>query len=166
VRPKSSIFNTVTLEPSVPFRMAIMSELMRDIRYGLRVLRKSPGFTAVALAALALGIGANSAIFSVVNSVLLRPLPYRDAGRVGIVFEASPAQGWQQIGLSGPDFVEFREQAKSLDDMALIERGSGTVLGFGEPMQAPGLRVTTNLFRMLGKQPMLGRDFREGEGWQ
>jgi putative ABC transport system permease protein len=143
-----------------------MSELLRDIRYGLRLLRKSPGFTAVALAALALGIGANSAIFSVVNSVLLRPLPYRDSGRVGIVFESSSAQGWQQIGISGPDYADFREQAKSLDDMALIENGTGTVLGFGEPIQAPGLRVTTNVFRMLGKKPMLGRDFNADEGFE
>jgi putative ABC transport system permease protein len=146
--------------------MLIMSELMRDIRYGLRLLRKSPGFTAVALAALALGIGANSAIFSVVNSVLLRPLPYRDSGRVGIVFESSPAQGWQQIGLSGPDYADFREQAKSLDDLALLENGSGTVLGLGEPIQAPALRVTTNMFRLLGKKPMLGRDFNPGEGFE
>jgi len=143
-----------------------MSELLRDLRYGLRLLRKSPGFTAVALAALALGIGANTAIFSVVNSVLLRPLPYRDASRVGIIFESSPTQGWQQIGLSGPDYADFREQAKSLDDLALIERGSGTLLGFGEPIQAPGLRVTTNLFRLLGKKPMLGRDFNLNEGFE
>jgi putative ABC transport system permease protein len=144
----------------------IMSELLRDIRYGLRLLRKSPGFTAVALAALALGIGANSAIFSVVNSVLLRPLPYRDSGRIGVVFEASPAQGWSQIGISGPDYADLREQAKSLDDLALIENGTGTVLGFGEPRQAPGLRVTTNVFRMLGKKPMLGRDFTPAEGFE
>ncbi|MGA3026054.1 MAG: ABC transporter permease [Bryobacteraceae bacterium] len=143
-----------------------MSELIRDIRFGLRLLRKSPGFTAVALAALALGIGANSAIFSVVNSVLLRPLPYADSGRIGVIFEASPAQGWQQIGISGPDFADIREQAKSLDDLALIENGTGTVLGFGEPIQAPGLRVTTNVFRLLGKKPMLGRDFNPGEGFE
>ena len=143
-----------------------MSELLRDIRYGLRLLRRSPGFTAVALSALALGIAANSAIFSVVNSVLLRPLPYPESSRVGIIFEASPAQGWQQIGISGPDYAEFREQAKSLDDVALIERGTGTVLGFGEPIQAPGLRVTNNLFRLLGKKPMLGRDFTPEEGFE
>ena len=143
-----------------------MSELMRDLRYGLRVLRRSPGFTAVALTALALGIGANSAIFSVVNSVLLRPLPYRDAGRVGILFEASPAQGWSEIGISGPDYADFREQAKSLKEMALLQPGSGTLLGFGEPIQAPGLRVTTNLFQLLGKKPMLGRDFHPDEGFE
>ena len=143
-----------------------MSELMRDLKYGFRLLRRSPGFTTVALIALALGIGANSAIFSIVNSVLIRPLPYPDSKRIGFVFEASPAQGWQLIGPSGPDYADFREQTKSLDDLALIEPGTGTVLGLGEPRQLPGLRVTTNLFRLLGAKPILGRDFNAGEGFE
>lgn len=143
-----------------------MSDLMRDLQYGFRVLWRSPAFTAIALAALAIGIGANSAIFSVVNSVLIRPLPYRNPSNVGLIFEDSPAQNWHLIGPSGPDFADFREQANSLADLALIEPGTGTVLGRGEPQQLPGLRVTTNLFRLLGSKPMLGRDFTSAEGFE
>jgi len=143
-----------------------MSELMRDLRYGFRLLRRSPGFTAIAVGALALGIGANSAIFSLVNSVLIRPLPYPDSNRIGFVFESSPAQGWQLIGPSGPDYADFREQTKSLDELALIEPGTGTLLGLGEPRQLPGLRVTTDLFHLLGAKPMLGRDFNASEGFE
>lgn len=140
--------------------------LVEDVRYAFRLLRRSPGFTAVAVAALALGIGANSAIFSVVNAVLVRPLPYAAADRIGIIWEKSPGQGWNRINPSGPDAMDFKEQATTLAALAVAETGSATVNGFGEPQQVPGMRVSTNFFAMLGIQPMLGRDFSESEGFK
>src|SRR5690349_21405424 len=111
-----------------------MGTQMQDLRYAWRVLRKSPGFATVAVIALALGIGANTAIFSVVDSVLLRPLPYRDAGRLVVVWEKSPQEG-NRVGLSGPDFIDYTSQNRSFDQMAVIEAGTGTVSGIGEPQQ-------------------------------
>ncbi len=143
---------------------AIISH-MQDLRYAIRLMLKSPGFTSVAIIALALGIGANTAIFSVVNSVLLRPLPYRDANRLAVVWETNMAQGWNRMGPSGPNYLDFRDQSKSFEDLALLEPGTGTVTGFGEPKQVPALRVTTNFLTVLGVKPMLGRNFSEAEGW-
>ena len=143
-----------------------METVLHDVRYALRTLRKNPGFTVVAVLALALGIGANTAIFSVVNSVLLRPLPYDHPERLVIVWESSPAQGWNRIGISGPDFVEFKKNNHSFEDMVLMEGGSGTLTGFGEPQQVPGLRASSNFLRFLGVKVALGRDFEPNEGWQ
>ncbi len=140
--------------------------IIDDLRYALRLLRRSPGFTTVAIAALALGIGANTAMFSVVNAVLIRPLPYAAAERVGIIWEKSSGQGWNRINPSGPDAMDFKEQATTLEQLAIIEAGSGTVNGIGEPQQLPGMRISTNLFSMLGIKPLFGRDFKDGEGWK
>ena len=143
-----------------------MPEMKQEVRYAFRLMRKSPGFTAIAVIALGLGIGANTALFSVVNSVLFRPLPYPDADRVGIIWEKSPGQGWNRINPSAPNFLDWREQSRSFQQMVLLEPGSGTVTGFGEPQQITGMRVTTNLLSFLGVKPMLGRDFTPREGWQ
>ncbi|HWB99855.1 MAG TPA: ABC transporter permease, partial [Bryobacteraceae bacterium] len=143
----------------------MMANLLDDSRYTLRILRKNPGFTLVAVLALALGIGANTAIFSVVNSVLLRPLPYRHPEQLTIVWESSRGQGWNRIGPSGPDFVEFRRRNRSFSDLTLIEAGTGTITGFGEPQQLPGLRVSNNFLSFLGVKVALGRDFTPQEGW-
>jgi putative ABC transport system permease protein len=142
-----------------------MQTFLQDLRFAVRLLWKSPGFTAVAIVALALGIGANTAIFSVVNSVLLRPLPYRDADRMAIVWETNKAQGWGRMGPSGPNYLDFRDQSKSFEDLALLEQGTGTVTGFGEPRQVPALRVSTNFLPVLGVRPTLGRNFAPAEGW-
>ena len=141
-----------------------MGTLIQDLHYALRVLRKSPGFSTVAVIALALGIGANTAIFSVVDSVLLRPLPYRDAGRLVVVWEKSPQEG-NRVGLSGPDFVDYSNQNRSFDQMAAIEAGTGTVSGFGEPQQIPAIRASINYLSLFGVKPALGRDFLAAEGW-
>jgi len=143
-----------------------MSTLAQDVRYGFRLLRKSPGFSLVAIAALALGIGGNTAIFSIVNTILLRPLPYPGADRIGMLWENSPGQGWKRMQSTGPNFVDYRSQTRSFEQLALLEVGSGTITGMGEPIQAPGLRVTTNFFSLLGQKPMLGRDFLPTESWQ
>jgi putative ABC transport system permease protein len=139
--------------------------MLNDLRFAIRLLWKSPGFTTVAVVALALGIGANTAIFSLVNSVLLRPLPFRDSGRLAIFWETDPAQGFNRQGPSGPNYIDFRDQSKSFEDMALLEQGTGTLTGFGEPQQIPALRVTRSFLPVLGFTPILGRNFSVSETW-
>ncbi len=136
---------------------------MRDFRHAARVLKNSPGFTAVALLVLALGIGANTAIFSVVNSLLLRPIPFKGADRIVVVWETHGATGVGRTGVSGPNFMDWREHSTVFEEMALFEPGTGTLTGVGEPEQFPGLRVTTNFAEMLGVKVQLGRGFRPGE---
>jgi putative ABC transport system permease protein len=141
-----------------------MITLLRDLRYATRTLRKMPGFTIVALLVLALGIGANTAIFSVVNSVLLRPLPYPGADRLALIWETDLKDGIKQEGPSGPNFLDWQEQSRSFEEMSLLEVGTGTVTGEGEPEQVVGLRVTTNFLSMLGARTVLGRAFTPAEG--
>ncbi len=123
-----------------------------------------PGFSVVALLVLALGIGANTAIFSLVNSVVLRPLPYPGADRLALIWETDLKDGIKREGPSGPNFLDWREQSHSFEDMALLEVGTGTVTGGGEPEQVAGLRVTTNFLSMLGARTVLGRGFTAAEG--
>ena len=141
-----------------------MPNLLRDLRYSLRTLRKMPGFTVVALLVLALGIGANTAIFSVVNAVLLRPLPYPGADRLALIWETDLKDGIKREGPSGPNFLDWKEQSQSFEEMALLEVGTGTITGEGEPEQVTGLRVTTNFLSMLGARTILGRGFTAAEG--
>jgi putative ABC transport system permease protein len=135
-----------------------------DFRYAVRMMERNRWFTAVVLSVLALGIGANTAIFSVVESILLRPLPFPDADRLAFVWETSPKSP-TRIGPSGPNYLDFKEHSASFDDMAAIELGSGTVTGLGEPQQVPALRVSTNYLSVLGIRPIRGRDFQLGEAW-
>jgi len=141
-----------------------MPDLTRDLRYGLRVLRNSPGFTLVALLALALGIGANSAIFSVVDSVLLRPLPVPGAREVMVIWENNTGQGWNRTGPAGPNFFDWREQNHSFSEMTALDWGTATITGFGEPEQVPGMRVTANYFDFLRAEAAVGRTFVPAEG--
>jgi putative ABC transport system permease protein len=142
-----------------------MPSLLKDLRYSFRTLCKMPGFTIVALLVLALGIGANTAIFSVVNSVVLRPLPYPDANRLALIWETDLKDGIKREGPSGPNFLDWKEQSQSFEEMALLEVGTGTVTGEGsEPEQVTGLRVTTNFLSMLGARTILGRGFTAAEG--
>ena len=141
-----------------------MFTLLRDLRHSLRALRKMPGFTIVALLVLALGIGANTAIFSVVNSVLLRPLPYPGSDRLTMIWETDLKDGVKREGPSGPNFLDWKEQSQSFEEMALLEVGTGTVTGEGEAEQVVGLRVTTNFLTMLGARTVLGRGFTVAEG--
>ena len=141
-----------------------MSTFLRDLRYSWRALRKMPGFTIVALLVLALGIGANTAIFSVVNSVVLRPLPYPGADRLTLIWETDLKDGIRREGPSGPNFLDWKEQNRCFEDMSLLEVGTGTLTGEGEPEQVTGLRVTTNFLSMLGARTVLGRGFTAAEG--
>lgn len=141
-----------------------MTNILGDLRYSYRTLRRAPGFTVVALLVLGLGIGANTAIFSVVNSVILRPLPYPGADRLALIWETDLKDGIQREGPSAPNYFDWKEQSRSFEDMALLEVGTGTVTGVAEPEQVVGLRVTTNFLSLLGARTVVGRGFTEAEG--
>jgi putative ABC transport system permease protein len=145
-------------------RLAVfISNLWQDARYGARMLRKNAGFTMVIVLTLALGIGANTAIFSVVSAVLLQPLPYKDSGRLVQVWEKNPKRGFPQFSVSPPDFLDWKEQNHSFEQMAAIVGGDYTLTGVGEPSRLHGVDVSTNLFSLLETQVQLGRDFLPGE---
>ena len=140
-----------------------MNALVQDVRYGIRMLARNPGFTAVAVLTLALGIGANAAIFSVVNTVLLQRLPVRAADRLLVIWIRNLAHGWSRVGPTGRDYLDWKEQNKSFEDLFLFEHGTGTITGVGEPEQVAGLRVTTNFGDFFGIKPVVGRTFRLDE---
>jgi putative ABC transport system permease protein len=140
-----------------------MGNLWQDIRYGLRTLLKSPGFTLVALTALALGIGANTAIFSVVNAVLLRSLPYRDSGQLMIVWEVNRAREGRNNVASPANFLDWREQAGSFQEMAAFYDAAFNLTGEGNPEEIPAQVTSGNLLTMLGTEPALGRVYTNEE---
>src|SRR4051794_27536971 len=118
----------------------MMKTLLQDLRYGARMLVKSPGFTAVAVVALALGIGANTAIFSVVNGVLLRPLPYKEADRLVTIFGAD--KRFRQTAVSPADFVEWRNQNTAFEDLSVYSGGSFNLAGGDQPARVDGIAVS------------------------
>jgi putative ABC transport system permease protein len=140
-----------------------MSTLLQDLRYGLRMLAKNPGFTAVAVVTLALGIGANTAIFSVVNAALLRPLPYSDPSRLVYVWSAEKARGINQSTVSIPDLHDWQQQNHVFDGMAGWWTGTYNLSGGDEPQQVDGWTVSPNFFDVLGAKPELGRTFAPDE---
>ena len=133
--------------------------MLTDLRYALRTLRKSPGFTFVAMLTLALGIGANAAIFSVVNSVLLRPLPYREAERLVTVDHLYPSLKGLEAGASAPGFADIRDRAKSFSGVAVETGWQPNLTGQGEPERLTGARASGQYFSTLGVRPALGRAF-------
>ena len=135
----------------------------QDLRFGLRTLRKSPRFTAVALLTLALGIGANTAIFSLVNTVLLQRLPIRASNRLAVIWVNNMKNGWSRVGPSGQDYLDWKQRSRSFEDLFLFEHGTGTIVGAGEPEQVAGLRVTSNFGEFFGIKPLLGRTFHLDE---
>jgi len=137
-----------------------------DLRYTLRQLRKSPGFTAVAVITLTLGIGANTAIFSVVNAVLLRPLPYPKAHQLVMVWEQNPHRGWFENIVSGQNFLNWRKQNQVFDGMAAFESNFFNITGNHPAEEIAGERVSANLFSVLGVQPLRGRLFLPEENTQ
>ncbi|MGI8995222.1 MAG: ADOP family duplicated permease [Pyrinomonadaceae bacterium] len=141
----------------------MLETLLQDIRYGARVLAKHKGFTAVAVITLALGIGANTAIFSVVNELLLRPLPYRDAERLVMLWEIT-SEGRHQNTTSRANFRGWREQNTAFEGMAAFSDQRLTLTGDGEPEEVSVQLATPELFRVLGVEPLLGRGLtQEGE---
>jgi predicted permease len=141
-----------------------MTALIQDLRYGLRMLAKNPGFTAVALLALALGIGANTAIFSVVNGVLLRPLPYPDPARLMMIYEKT--SDFSQSSVSYPDFLDWQRENHSFTDMACYRSNDFNFTGSGQPEHLQGEHVSASLLPVLGVNPLLGRNFLPQEDQQ
>jgi predicted permease len=138
-----------------------LEQLLQDIRFGLRILRKSPGFTAVAILTLALGIGANTAIFSVVNAVLLQPLPYPNAKRLAMIWST---WGNETRGpASGPELMELRNRSRAFEEIAGIWVTGGTITGTAEPEQVRLALTTANFLPLLAEKPQLGRFFAPGE---
>src|SRR5262245_61490828 len=139
-----------------------MQTLLQDLRYGARMLAKSPSYTLIAVITLALGIGATTTIFSFVNGILLRPLPYRDSERLVLVSEISARRG-PMGGISFPNLLDWREQNQVFTGISAWGGGGYTLTGNGDPEQLPGSNISYNAFEILGVSPMLGRTFREEE---
>jgi putative ABC transport system permease protein len=133
----------------------------QDARFGVRMLRKSPGFTAVALLTLALGIGANTAIFSVVYAVLLRPLPFRDVSQLVAMNETTPRVG--TVSVSYMNFLDWRAESRAFSEMAIVCGTSFNMAGISQPENIHGEAVSPNFLSMLGVKPALGRDFAASE---
>src|SRR5262249_53381788 len=146
--PKSAIRNR---------RVGFMQTAWQDLRYGARMLFKKPGFTLIAVLTLALGIGANTAIFSVVNAVLLRALPYPQPERLLVLAEKT--RSGQRLGIAYPNFQDWRERAQSFSEMAGLRGTLFNLTGVDRPVRLQGRQVSWNFFRMLGVQPQLGRIF-------
>ena len=142
-----------------------MGTLMQNLRYAFRALRNSPGFTAVVVLTLALGVGANTAIFSVVYSALLRPLPYREPARLFHVGEARAQSDNSNNGaqVSYPDYLDWTRSSKSFPSLAVYSGDAFTLAVNGEPKNTFAAQVTPNFFATLGVKPVIGRDFVDGE---
>jgi putative ABC transport system permease protein len=138
-----------------------MSTLLQDIRFGLRMLVKNPGFTIVAVLTLGLGIGATTAIFSVVYEVLLRPLPFRDASALVVIHETTPKVG--RVSVSYPDFLDWRQQGRAFSQMAAVRNVGFNLAGVSQPEAISGDAVSPNFLSMVGVRPILGRDFDAAE---
>ena len=140
-----------------------MSTVVQDIRYAIRTLLREPGFTAVSILILAIGIGANVAMFSVTDAALFRTLPFRDADR--LVMGRTTWSGRLARNVSSPDYYDYRDQSQNLQSLAAILTGTlpFTVTGGGEPERVPGVFAGVDLFPMLGVTPQLGRNFSAAE---
>ena len=141
-------------------------DLVQDVHYATRSLVKTPGFTAIAVLSLALGIGANTAIFSVVHGVLLRPLPYANPDRLVLVREVIPvvAHLYPELPVNPRHLIEWQREWKGVEQVAAMRTRTTNLTGVGEPEQVASAEVTGNLFRTLGVQPQRGRDFLDKEG--
>ena len=137
--------------------------MLKDFRYAVRALARTPTFTITAVLTLALGIGANTAMFSVVNAVLLRPLPFRDPDRLAMMFSVNAQRNVGQVRASALDFIDWRREARSFDAIAGHVGTGFTFTGDADPELAIGQLVTEDLFSVLGVPPMLGRTFDRTE---
>ncbi|HXT73904.1 MAG TPA: ABC transporter permease, partial [Candidatus Angelobacter sp.] len=140
---------------------AWLEHLGQDLRFAFRMFAKNPGFTAVAILTLALGIGANTAIFSVVYGVLLQPLPYKDASRLVVLNETTPKVG--TVSVSYPNFLDWRQQCHAFSPMAAVHDVGFNLAGVNQPENISGEAVSPNFLSMIGVRPFLGRDFEAAE---
>ena len=144
------------------FRLAAwiaMASILQDVRHGIRVLLRTPGFTFLALLTLALGIGANTAVFSVVNAVLLRPLPFDNPQEIVSVFEQRPSENSFRGAISALDFVDWRRMSKSFSSIAVYDAGQFNLTGAAEAERIPGARVSPGFLEVLGVRLQMGRPF-------
>lgn len=141
----------------------VMSAFLSDVRFAVRSLVKRPVFALTAIATLALGIGATASIFTISNGLLFAPLPYEDPDELAIVMDANPELGWSDTDISPANAWDWRSRSRSLEDLAVYYDDNLNLTGLGEPVQVTGIRVTPNVFRLLGRTPVLGRDFGEDE---
>jgi putative ABC transport system permease protein len=140
-----------------------METLFKDIRYGIRSLLKRPGFAAIAVATLALAIGANTAIFSLVNAVLLRPLPLPEPDRLVTFWHSAPAKNLVEVNLNDALYAYYRDRSLSFEKRSAYEDTEFAITGAGYSEVLVGARVTFNYFDTLGRQPLLGRTFSPQE---
>jgi len=141
-----------------------LETLLQDLRYGLRMLGKNPGFTAVAVLTLALGIGANTAVFSLVNTILLRPLPYRNPSELAVVSEIVPQMGGDlEVGVAAGEYLDYRDRNRSFVQTGAYEDAGFNLTGEGNPLRINAAAVTASVFQLLGVPPRLGQVFTAEE---
>ena len=140
-----------------------METLVQDIRYGCRLLMRNPGFCAIAVLTLAIGIGASTAIFSVVDTVLLRPLPYRQPDKLVVVTESLPGMSTDEIGVSAAEYQDYRDRNRSFSQVAAYESSGFNLTGVGQPSRVNAAALSASAFPLLGVSPELGRAFTPDE---
>jgi predicted permease len=140
-----------------------MSGLVRDLAFALRLFRQQRGFTAVALLTLALGIGATTAIFSVVNAVLLRPLPFERSERLILILENNLQRGWTTFAVAAGNFADWARESRTFESMTAFSTGSSALLSSGEPEQVRTMTATAEAFTVLRGRPLFGRTFAQGD---
>ena len=140
-----------------------MGTLLQDVRYGWRLLAKNPGFTAIAVLTLAIGIGASTAVFSVVDTVLLRPLPYREPDRLMVVSETLPGMSGDEIGVTALEYQDYRDRNRSFSQVASYEEAGFNLSGEGLPLRVNAASMSASAFPLLGVSPELGRTFTDEE---
>src|SRR5215470_18204868 len=143
--------------------MRRLEELWQDLRYGARMLLNNPGFTLIAVVTLALGIGANSVIFSFFNGVLLRPLPFQQPERLVLLDEIATNRGGASLGVSWPNYLDWRAQNHVFSDLGGYQDITFTLTGVGDAEELPGAMASDRLFELLGVAPQLGRTFTPEE---
>ena len=137
--------------------------MLQDFRHSLRLLWKNPAFTTIAVLAIALGIGANTALFSVVNSVILQPLPFTNPDRLAMVWESRPARGQMGNVVSAGNFLDWRTRNTVFETISPFTFGASTLTGFGDPLSLRVQNVDSEFFPMLGIRMTLGRSFTSDE---
>ena len=144
--------------------LPVLEDLSRDLRLGIRMLGKNPGFTLVALLTLALGIGANTAVFSLVNAVLIRRLPYKDPQQLVLLTETLPQLGGNtEVGVAAGEYLDYRDQNRSLSQAGAYETAGFNLTGDGIPLRVQAARISASAFSVLGVNAQLGRTFTDEE---
>src|SRR5215472_2589170 len=144
-------------------RVNWIQDLMQDLHFGLRLLRKNPGFTSIAVLTLALGIGANTAVFSAIDTLLLKALPYVHPEQLMLISESVPEMGGDDLGVAAGEYLDYRERNRSFGQTAAYQDDGFNLTGAGAPLRVNASRATASLFSLLGVRPILGRTFTDEE---